>query len=49
MFGYAWPDSSVICVAAWYTSIRLPSRSANRMGMPEPVMKPGFVPIQDPG
>ncbi len=46
MLGSPWPDSSVISVLAWKTSIRLPSVSAKRIGRPEPVMKPGFVAIQ---
>lgn len=28
-FGYVWPDSSVICVGAWYTSMSVPSAFAN--------------------
>jgi len=40
--GYDWPDSSVIWVGTWYTSMMLPLRFVKRMGMPEPVNIPGW-------
>ena len=36
-------------VLAWKTSIIEPSVSVNRMGMPEPFMKPGRSAIHDAG
>ncbi len=49
MKGKLCPDSSVIWVVAWKTSISVPSVSVKRIGKPEPVMKPGRLAIHEPG
>jgi hypothetical protein len=42
-------DSSGICVTAWKQSMIVPSSFAKRIGIPEPVKKPGRSWIQAPG